>query len=140
MECLRKNERVYRFTAKNKRFLSLLILLLSVASIRRKLLKTNNTEERSVQTNSESLLFSSTPRCGLKKSNSKLTPDSRTYQRVKNILNYPPPAHHNPHQTFYPIPQTTPLAMHTLTNCISHLALSKDFNVTNVAKRIPFKF
>ena len=34
-------------------FWSLLILLLSVASIRRKLLKTTNTEERSVHTNSE---------------------------------------------------------------------------------------
>ena len=38
-----KNERGYRFTAKNKRFWSLLILLLSVASIRRKLLKTTHT-------------------------------------------------------------------------------------------------
>ena len=34
-----KNERVYRLTAKNDRFWSLLILLLSVSSIRRKLLK-----------------------------------------------------------------------------------------------------
>ena len=48
-----KNERGYRFTAKNRRFWSLLILLLSVASIRRKLLKTTRTEERSVYTNSE---------------------------------------------------------------------------------------
>ena len=42
-----KNKRGYRLTAKNKRFWSLLILLLSVASIRRKLLKTIHTEERS---------------------------------------------------------------------------------------------
>ena len=41
-----KNERGYRRNAKNKRFRSLLILLLSVASIRRKLLKTTYTEER----------------------------------------------------------------------------------------------
>ena len=34
-----KNERGYRHTATNNRFLSLLILLLSVASLRRKLLK-----------------------------------------------------------------------------------------------------
>ena len=40
-------------TAKNKRFLSLLILLLSVASIV-KLLKTTHTEKRSVHKNSES--------------------------------------------------------------------------------------
>ena len=53
-EVLAKNERGYRLTAKNKRFWSLLILLLSVASIRRKLLKTTHTEERSVHTNSES--------------------------------------------------------------------------------------
>ena len=49
-----KNERGYRLTAKNKRFWSLLILLLSVASISRKLLKTTHTEERIVFTNSES--------------------------------------------------------------------------------------
>ena len=36
-----------------KALLILLILLLSVASIRRKLLKTTNTEEHSVHTNSE---------------------------------------------------------------------------------------
>ena len=48
-----KNERGYRFTAKYKRIWSLLILLLSVASIRRKLLKKILTEERSVFTNSE---------------------------------------------------------------------------------------
>ena len=47
-----KNERGYK-----KRFWSLLILLLSVASIRRKLLKTTNTEERSVLTNSEKFIF-----------------------------------------------------------------------------------
>ena len=40
-----KNERGYRRNAKIKRFRSLLILLLSVASIRRKLLKTIHTEE-----------------------------------------------------------------------------------------------
>ena len=39
-----KNERGYRHTAKNKRFWSLLILLLSVASIRRKLFKTTYAE------------------------------------------------------------------------------------------------
>ena len=50
---LAKNERGYRRNAKNKRFRSLLILLLSVASIRRKLLKTVQTEERSANTNSE---------------------------------------------------------------------------------------
>ena len=49
-----KNERGYRLTAKNNRFWSLLIFLLSVASLRRKLLKTTNAEERSVHTNSES--------------------------------------------------------------------------------------
>ena len=41
-----KNKRGYRLTAKNNRFRSLLILLLSVASIRRKLLKTTHAEER----------------------------------------------------------------------------------------------
>ena len=47
-------ERGYRLNAIKKRFWSLLILLLSVASIlRRKLLKTTNTEERSVHTNLE---------------------------------------------------------------------------------------
>ena len=49
-----ENERGYRLTAENKCFGSLLILLLSVASIRRKLLKTTCTEERTVRTNSES--------------------------------------------------------------------------------------
>ena len=49
-----KNERGYRLMAKNKRFWSLIILLLSVASVRRKLLKTTYTEERNVHTNSES--------------------------------------------------------------------------------------
>ena len=39
-----KNERGYRLTAIKKRFWSLLILLLSVASIRRKFLKTSHTE------------------------------------------------------------------------------------------------
>ena len=43
----------YRLTSKNMRFRRLLILLQSIASIRRKLLKTNDTEERSVHTNSE---------------------------------------------------------------------------------------
>ena len=41
-----KYEKGYRLTAKNERFWSLLILLLSVASIRRKLLKSTYTEER----------------------------------------------------------------------------------------------
>ena len=54
MGVLAKNERGYRRNAKNKRFWSLLILLLSVASIRRKLFKTTHTEERSAHTNSES--------------------------------------------------------------------------------------
>ena len=40
-----KNERGYRLTSKNYRFWSLLIFLLSVASIRRKVLKTTSTEE-----------------------------------------------------------------------------------------------
>ena len=48
-ECLKgvfaKNERGYRLNAIKKRFWSLLILLLSVASIRRKLLKTTHTKE-----------------------------------------------------------------------------------------------
>ena len=48
-----KNERGYRLAAKMKPFSLLLILILSVASIRRKLLKTTHTEERSVHTNSE---------------------------------------------------------------------------------------
>ena len=39
-----KNERGYRLNAIKKALLSLLILLLSVASIRRKLLKTSHTE------------------------------------------------------------------------------------------------
>ena len=47
-----KNYKGYRLTAKNKCFWSLLNLLLSVESIRRKLLKTVHTEERSVHTNS----------------------------------------------------------------------------------------
>ena len=47
-------EKWNRFTAKDKRFWSLLILLLSVASIRRKLLKTTYTKERTFYTNSES--------------------------------------------------------------------------------------
>ena len=47
-----KNERGYRLTSKI--FDGDLILLLSVASIKRKLLKTTHTEERSVHTNSES--------------------------------------------------------------------------------------
>jgi len=49
-----KNERGNRLTSKNIRWWLLLFLLLSVASIRRKLLKTAYTEERSVHTNSES--------------------------------------------------------------------------------------
>ena len=44
-----KNERGYRLNAIKKRFLSLVILLLSVASIRRKLIKTSHTEERSIK-------------------------------------------------------------------------------------------
>ena len=52
-----KNERGYRRNVKNKHFWSLLILLLSVASIRRKMLKTTHTEELSVHTNSESCKF-----------------------------------------------------------------------------------
>ena len=44
-------ERGYRLNAIKKRFWSLLILLLSVASVRRKLLKTTYTEERSAHTN-----------------------------------------------------------------------------------------
>ena len=43
---VRENERMYRLTAINNRFWSLLIFLLSVASIMRKLLKTSETEER----------------------------------------------------------------------------------------------
>ena len=44
-----KNERGYRLTGKNDRWQSLLILLLSIPSIRRKIVKTTHTEERSVQ-------------------------------------------------------------------------------------------
>ena len=43
---LEKWKGVYRLTSKNIRWWSLLILIISVASIRRKLLKTNHTEER----------------------------------------------------------------------------------------------
>ena len=46
-----KNERGYILSAIKKRFWSLLILLLSVASIRRKLLKTSHTEQLSGHTN-----------------------------------------------------------------------------------------
>ena len=48
-----KNERGYRLTAKNYRWWLQLILLLSVASKRRKLVKTTHTKERSVITKSE---------------------------------------------------------------------------------------
>jgi len=48
-----KNERGYRVNAIKKRFWSRLILLLSVASIRRKLLKKTDTKERSGHTNLE---------------------------------------------------------------------------------------
>ena len=48
-----KNERGFSLNAIKKRFWSILILLISIASIRRKLLKTTNTEERSIHTNSE---------------------------------------------------------------------------------------
>ncbi len=48
-----KDERGYSLNAIKKRFWSLLILLLSVASIRRKQLTTTNTEEGNVHTNSE---------------------------------------------------------------------------------------
>ena len=46
-----KNERGDRLSAIKKRFWSLLILLLSVASIKRKLIKTSHTKERSAHTN-----------------------------------------------------------------------------------------
>jgi len=45
-----KNEMGYMLTAKNYRWFSLLILPLSVGSIRRKLLKTTHTEEHGVHT------------------------------------------------------------------------------------------
>ena len=48
-----KNGRGYRLPSKNIRWWLLLIWLVSVASIRRKLLITTHTEERSVHTNSE---------------------------------------------------------------------------------------
>ena len=51
---VRENEIGYGLTANNNSFSSLLILLLSFASIRRKLLKTTYTEEQSIHTNSES--------------------------------------------------------------------------------------
>ena len=44
-----KNKRGYRLTAKNKRFWSLLILLLSFASIRRKLLKRSDVASIQIQ-------------------------------------------------------------------------------------------
>ena len=50
---------IYRLTAKNKRFSSLLIFLLIVASITRKISKTNCNKERSVHTNSESCNYNS---------------------------------------------------------------------------------
>ena len=49
-----KIERGYRHTAKNNRFLSFLILLLSVTIKRRILLQTTYTKERSVHTKSKS--------------------------------------------------------------------------------------
>ena len=49
-----KNEGGDRLTAKNNRFRSLLIWLLSVASISRKFLKTIHTDEHSVHANSDS--------------------------------------------------------------------------------------
>ena len=52
-ECSLKIKGVIQLTAKNNRFGWLLILLLSVASVRRKLLRTTYTEERCVNTNSE---------------------------------------------------------------------------------------
>ena len=53
-ECSRKMKGGKGFRRKNKRFWSLLILLLSVAYVRKKIIKTTYTEERSVHTNSES--------------------------------------------------------------------------------------
>ena len=50
---VREKWKGYRLTAKNNRFWSLLILFLSVGSIRRKLIKTTYNEKRSVHTNSE---------------------------------------------------------------------------------------
>ena len=58
-ECSQKNERGYRLLAKNNHFWSLLILLLSVASIRWKLLKTTYTEVRSVHTNQKVAIYDS---------------------------------------------------------------------------------
>ena len=54
---LAKHEQGYRLNAIKKRFWSLLILLLFVDTTRRKLLKTTNTEELSVNTNSEHFLY-----------------------------------------------------------------------------------
>ena len=54
-----KNEREYRLTTKINHLLSLLILRLSVASLRRKLLKTSYTEERSVHINSKVAIYDS---------------------------------------------------------------------------------
>ena len=59
-----KNKRGYKLTAKNKHFWSLLILVLSVVSLRRKFLKTTYTWERSVHTNLES--------CNIRRINCKL--------------------------------------------------------------------
>ena len=61
-----KNKRGYIPKAKNYRFLSLLILLLSVVSIRRKLLKTTYGEERSVHKIQKVVIYDS----GRKKINS----------------------------------------------------------------------
>ena len=54
-----KNEREYRLTTKINHLLSLLILRLSVASLRRKLLKTSYTEERSVHINLKVAIYDS---------------------------------------------------------------------------------
>ena len=55
LKIVSENEMGYRITAKNKGFWSQLIVLQSVASVRRKWLRTTHTKERRTRTNSLSL-------------------------------------------------------------------------------------
>ena len=67
-----KNKRGYRLNATTERFWMLLILLLSVASIRRKLLKTSHDEYLSVHTNWENC-------------NIRLRPQKNQYKVYTNV-------------------------------------------------------
>ena len=77
-----KNEREYRLTSKNNCIWSLPILLLSVASIKRKLLKMTYAEERSVHTNLESCNIG----LMLQLSEFKWTPRSSVLVVFNNVL------------------------------------------------------